>query len=78
MSKCVVGASQEGGEEEAVNEEEAMDGANAKKLNTFKIYGTLKNPEESKQPEFVKEIIKVYANKIRLILQTFSNIFNFY
>jgi hypothetical protein len=59
LSKCVIGASQETAEEEAVNEEETTNGATSKKSNTFKIYGTLKYPEESKAPEFVKETIKV-------------------
>lgn len=59
LSKCKVGASQEGGEEEAGNEEETLElGGDSKPVNTFKIYGTLKNTEDSKKPDFVKEIVK--------------------
>jgi len=59
LSKCVVGASLESGEEEAAAEEETPEGnAPPKTLNHYKVYGTLKNTEESKKPDFVKEIIK--------------------
>ena len=60
-----MGASLDGGEEEAAGEEETLDFAN-KPVNTFKIYGTLKNSEESKRPEFVKEIIR-NSNKESLL-----------
>ena len=62
MSKCVVGASVDGGEEEAANEEERPEGVEPK--NTFSIYGTVKNPEEYKKTDFVKEIIKVIKQHI--------------
>ena len=58
LSKCVVGASIDGGEEEAANEEENGNGE-AKKENTYNIYATVKNKEEFKQPDYVKEIIMV-------------------
>lgn len=59
LSKCVVGASLEGGEEEAGNEEENGNGE-TKKENTYNIYGTVKNSEEYTKPDFVKEIISVF------------------
>lgn len=64
LSKCKVGASLDGGEEEAAEEEtqEVKD----KEVNTFKVYGTLKNPEESKKPDFCSEIIK-NSNKEELL-----------
>lgn len=65
MSKCKVGASLDGGEEEAAAEEETLEFAN-KPANTFKVYGTLKNYEESKKPDFVKEIIRS-SNKESLL-----------
>lgn len=55
----------DGGEEEAAAEEETLEFAN-KPVNTFKIYGTLKNYQESKKPDFVKEIIRS-SNKERLL-----------
>ncbi len=64
MSKCVVGASQDGGEEEAAgNEEETPEGGavQEKKLNTFNIYGTLKSQEDYQKNESVKEIIDVIS-----------------
>ncbi len=65
LSKCKVGASQEGSEEEAGNEEETLElGGDNKPANTYKVYGTLKKPEESKKPDFLKEVVKVsYYNK---------------
>ncbi len=67
----------EGGEEEAGEEEQA---AGPKILNTYKIYGTLKNPEnftnETKTPEYVKEIIKVFRKS--LILINFAKQIDFY
>ena len=58
MSKCVVGASMEtANEEEEGNEEEKS--VEPKNLNTYKIYGTLKDKEDNKTHDFVKEIIKV-------------------
>lgn len=57
LSKCKIGASLEGGEEEA-NEEETLENLDNKVVNTYKVYGTLKNSEESKKPDFVKEVIK--------------------
>lgn len=57
LSKCVVGASMEtANEEEEGNEEEKS--VEPKNLNTYKIYGTLKDKEDNKTPDFVKEIIK--------------------
>lgn len=59
LSKCVVGASLDG-EEEAVGEEEHSDDPkDPKKPNTYKIYGTVKNMDEFKKEDFVKEIINV-------------------
>jgi hypothetical protein len=57
LSKCVVGASQ-GGEEEEAGEEEGG-GGEAKEKNTYHIYGTVKNSDDFKGAEYVKEIIKV-------------------
>ena len=53
----MVGASNDGGEEEAGLEEETASAT--KKSNTYNIYGTVKNQEEFKKPEHIKEIIKV-------------------
>ena len=59
LSKCVVGASNDAGEEEAAFDEEASTIPN-KKANTYNIYGTLKNKtEEFKKPDNIKEVIKV-------------------
>lgn len=65
LSKCVVGASFEGGEEEAGNEEENL-GDNK---NTFNIFGTVKISEDYKQPDYIKEIISVflYLKKMKSI-----------
>lgn len=57
LSKCKVGASLEGGEEEAALEEETLEFANDT-VNTFKVYGTIKNAEECKKPDFVQEIVQ--------------------
>lgn len=59
MSKCVVGASLDSGEEEAGNEEESPENGEAKKPNTYKIYGTIRNPDEFKPVDYVKETIDV-------------------
>jgi hypothetical protein len=59
LSKCVVGASVDGGEEAEANEEETSENAQAKKPNTYQIYGTAKNYQEYKKHESVLEIIKV-------------------
>ncbi len=64
MAKCVVGASLDGGEEEAGgNEEETAEGNQGKKENTYNIFGSIKksqeDEEEYKKPDFVKEIIDV-------------------
>ena len=48
----------EGGEEEAALEEETLEFANDT-VNTFKVYGTIKNAEECKKPDFVQEIVQV-------------------
>jgi len=66
LSKCVVGASIDGGEEAEANEEETAENGQAKKPNTYQIYGTAKNFDEYKKHESVKEIIKV-----QLVLFTF-------
>ncbi|RNA12888.1 adenylate kinase 7 [Brachionus plicatilis] len=67
LSKCVVGASLEGGEEEAGNEEENGTGE-TKKENTYNIYGTVKISEDYKQPDYIKEIISNH-NKDELLEQ---------
>lgn len=54
-----------GGEEEGGNEEEEK-AFETKVLNTYKIYGTFKNAEETKTPDYVKEIIKVYIYHLHL------------
>ena len=59
LAKCVVGASQGGEEEEAAGEEEHAEGGEAKEKNTYKIYGTVKNGDEFKGADYIKEIIKV-------------------
>jgi hypothetical protein len=61
LSKCVVGASQDGGEEEAANEEETKEGGAgpAKKENTYNVYGSLKNLDEPQKIDYVNEIIDV-------------------
>jgi len=57
----VVGASMESAnEEEEGNEEDKT--PEPKSQNTYKIYGTLKDKEDNKTPDFVKEIIKVISN----------------
>lgn len=71
MSKCVVGASSEGGEEEAGMEEETG-GSSPKKGNFYQIYGTVKVQEDFKKPEHVKEIIKV--TQLLLLLVVLSKI----
>ena len=69
MSKCKVGASLENGEEEAGNEEETLElGGDNKPVNTYKVYGTLKKPEESKKPDFLKEVVKVSQKILSLLL----------
>jgi hypothetical protein len=47
-------------EEEEGNEEDKT--PEPKSQNTYKIYGTLKDKEDNKTPDFVKEIIKVISN----------------
>lgn len=65
LSKCVVGASMESAnEEEEGNEEDKT--PEPKSQNTYKIYGTLKDKEDNKTPDFVKEIIKA-ENKENLL-----------
>ncbi len=62
----MVGASVEGAEEEAggeEGEEGAEGGAPKKEPNTYRIFGTLKNADEFKPVDYVKEIVKV--NKYR-------------
>ena len=61
-----MGASIDGGEEAEGNEEETAENGQAKKPNTYQIYGTAKNFEEYKKHDSVKEIIKV-----RFVLLTF-------
>jgi adenylate kinase len=74
LSKCVVGASVDGNEEEGnggENEEEQGEGNQAKKEpNYYRIYGTLKNLEENnkKQLTHVREIIKT-DNKEEMLEQ---------
>jgi hypothetical protein len=70
----VVGASVEGAEEEAGGEEaeEGAEGGEPKKEpNTYKIFGTLKNPDEFKPVDYVKEIIKVKC--FRLVFVRFKS-----
>ena len=56
----MVGASVDGGEEDGgENEEEEGSDKPKKELNTYRIYGTLKNPDEFKPVDYVREIIKV-------------------
>lgn len=57
LSKCVVGASSEPNEEEAVGEEEKSNGI--KTDNTYKICGTVKSFSEYTKPDYPHEIIKV-------------------
>ena len=64
LSKCVVGATQ-GGEEEAGGEEEGAEGGETKEKNTYKIYGTLKNPDDFKSADYINEIIKVSGQKFQ-------------
>lgn len=65
LSKCVVGASMEAGEEEAGNEEEKE---TDKKENTYKIYGTVKNAKEFKKNDYITDLIK-YETKEYLLEQ---------
>jgi adenylate kinase len=65
LSKCVVGASLDAGDEEAGNEEEK--GAD-KKENTYKIYGTVKNLKDYKKDDYITEVIK-YETKEHLLEQ---------
>jgi hypothetical protein len=59
----VVGASVDGAEEEAGGEEgeEGESGKPKKEPNYYKIFGTLKNPDEFKPVDYVKEIVKVFT-----------------
>ena len=57
LSKCAVGASS-GGEEEEAGEEEG-EGGETKEKNTYQIYGTVKNTDDFKGAVYVKEIVKV-------------------
>lgn len=68
LNKCVVGASQGGDEEEAAGEEEGAEGGESKEKNTYHIYGTVKNVDEFKGADYVKEIIKS-KNKEELLEQ---------
>ena len=54
----------DGAEEEAANEEEeTAENQPKKEPNTYRIYGTLKNPDEFKPVDYVREIVKVGYSK---------------
>ena len=62
-----MGASGNDGGEEEGGEEEAKSG-DKKSLNTYKVIGTLKNSDEYKKPDFIKDIVK-NENKDELLEQ---------
>jgi hypothetical protein len=63
LSKCVVGASGEPGEEEANDEEKPNE---TKKDNTYKICGTVRNFSDYVKPDYPHEIIKVNQSYLNL------------
>lgn len=68
LSKCVVGASQGGDEEEGGEEEQNETDGATKEKNTYLVYGTVKNPEDFKPVDYIKETIK-NNNKEELLEQ---------
>lgn len=64
LSKCVVGASIDGEEEANAEEENGDNSKDSKKANTYRIYGTVKNPGEFKKDDFINETINVWPQTL--------------